>query len=93
MKQIAPTGGTETGIVKHISMGDRYGESRSKRPAMAEITVQYGEDPKPPKQGKEKKGLCCVPMDSPERSSIRVPVSLAKGLSIGDRVRIRVEKV
>jgi hypothetical protein len=92
MKQNATTGGTETGIVKHISMGERYsGESRGKA-SMAEITVQYGEDPKPKKE-KGKKGLCCVPVDMPERSSIRVPVSLAKGLSIGDRVRIRVEKV
>ena len=78
----------DVGTVKHISMGDRYGESRRK--GMAEITVQYGEDPKPAKKGK---GLQCVPCDMPERSSISVPIALAKGLSIGDRVRIRVEKV
>lgn len=75
----------DVGTVKHISMGDRYGEGRSKN--MAEITVQYGEDPKPAKG----KAIACVPM--PDRSSITVPVSLAKGLSIGDRVRITITKV
>jgi len=83
-------GGSEgVGIVKAIRHGTEYGRLDSKRAQLAEVTIQFGEDPKP-RKGKDPH----VSFDEdPHRSTFTVPTKHAQGLAIGDRVRVSIEKV
>ena len=85
----AVAGGSEgVGIVKAIRHGTEYGRLDSARAKLAEVTIQFGEDPKP-----RKKSDTPTYHDEPHRSTFTVPTAHAQGLAIGDRVRVSIEKV
>ena len=75
-------------------MGGDYGPLTVAAKKLAQVTVQFGEDPPKLKPSERDK------MDYEEREALRpatstfdVPPSMAKGLSIGDRVKVCIEKV
>lgn len=82
------------GIVKGIRLGGDYGLLASAQKKLANVTVQFGEDPPALTKAQRDK------MDWDEREALRPPTSsfdvpphMAKGLSVGDRVRVSIEKL
>jgi hypothetical protein len=75
------------GTVKEIRMGSEYGEAV---PGAATVAIEHGKRPKPktPKKG-ESQGL--VSYSEPKISRVCVTEADAKKLTIGQRVRVRVE--
>jgi hypothetical protein len=96
LKETGAGDATGVGIVKGIRLGDQWdgmtvGRAKAK---LANVTVQFGEDPPAISAEKRKK------MDYEEREALRPPTStfdvpphMAAGLSIGDRVRVSIEKL
>jgi hypothetical protein len=82
------SGAAGTGKVKEIRMGSRYGS----RPddGLATVSIQFG-DPEKPKPAK-KTSDHCSPCDyvEPKISEIYVEASVAKGLSIGQKVKVSI---
>jgi hypothetical protein len=81
------SGAAGTGKVKEIWMGQRYGN----RPddGLATVAIQFGD---PEKRKPEKKSESCSPCDyvEPKISEIYVEASVAKGLSIGQKVKVTI---
>jgi hypothetical protein len=78
------SGAAGTGKVKEIRMGQRY----SSRPddGLATVAIQFGDPAKPKPATKDS------PSDyvEPRISEIYVEASVAKGLSIGQRVKVTI---
>ena len=94
LKEIGPGDAEGVGIVKGIRLGGDYGPLTVATKKLAQVTVQFGEDP--PKLSTKVRDK----MDYEEHEALRpttstfdVPPGMAKGLSIGDRVKVCIEKV
>jgi hypothetical protein len=94
LKEIAPGDAEGVGIVKGIRMGGDYGPLSSAQRKLAQVTVQFGEDPpKLTRQQRDKMDYDELEAQRPSTSTFDVPPSMAKGLAIGDRVKVCIEKV
>lgn len=94
LKEIAPGDAEGVGIVKGIRLGSEYGPLSPARQKLAQVTVQFGEDPPPlSKAQRDKMDYEVIEARRPSTSTFDVPPGMAKGLSIGDRVKVCIEKV
>lgn len=80
-------GAAGVGKVKEIRMGQRWGSQPDDGSAC--VTVQFGEDPKP---HKPKNGVY-IDTPSPKTSELYIPASVAKQLSIGQKVKVSLTPV
>lgn len=76
-------GAAGVGTVKEIRMGQSYGDTPDD--GSARVTVQFGETPK---SKKDKHGFNTGIDHSPKQSELYVPATMAKTLTIGQKVRV-----
>ena len=82
------------GIVKGVNLGSDYDTLARASKKLARVTVQFGEDPPAlTKAQREKMDYDAIDAQRPPTSTFEVPPAMAKGLTIGDRVRVSIEKV
>lgn len=76
------------GYVKEIRMGSEYGEPV---PGAATVAIEHGKRPKPPKPPKKGEAVGPAQYVEPKISRVCVTEADAKKLTIGQKVRVRIE--